>query len=194
MIKFVDKIMLRLARDTYQLYSFIAGEDKYRCAFVLYCVAWFVLVVSMTTHGALMVIYDGPIIINIFLSTLSTLYLPLCYFSIKQHIKSIKLIKEIEEISKEHGLMVPPDLYDAFYKSGRFWAIFSFIFILLPPHNMLTIFYAGGLILAVSEYIVCIDNVPPGKNIFERIKDKVKTLVEASAMPEPVKVEVNTRR
>ena len=191
MFGLVDKVMLRFARDTLQLYHALTGKGKFRLALTLMYISGTIQIVTILACTYLFTVKYGVLHPLTILYVIFSFFFPLLIaVSLRQDIILFKLIEREEERAKENGALASPDTYQVYYRAGRYWIIMSPIIILIPPPAMIDFFWVGAIIYALANYIVCVDNLPPGKTIFEKIKNKIQSLAQAPAMPEPVKISI----
>jgi len=179
----LDKLFLRLAKDTLQLYHAATGKGKFDLAnktvligVTIEVCCFLIISISIAILGAYVI--SGFFLIGVLLALLD----------LKLTKKECSDLEILERNAKESGLMVPPYVYDSFRRQGRFSAIFGPIFMVIPPYDISTILFFGIFLRGLSYYILMIEDLPPGKNIFEKIKDKIKSINLAPATLKPVKV------
>lgn len=182
-MKKLDKLFLRLAKDTLQLYHAATGKSKFDLANKT-------ALIGATIEICCFIIMSISIAIIGFyiLSGLFLLGILMALLNLKMTRKECSDLEILEKRAKESGLMVPPYIYDSFQRQGRFSAIFGPIFMVIPPYGISTILFFGIFLRGLSYYILMIEDLPSGKNIFEKIKDKVKSINLVPATLKPVKV------
>lgn len=179
----IDKLFLRLAKDTLQLYHAATGKGKFDLANKTVLIGGTIEIccfIIVSINIALAGVY--------FLSCFLLIGVPLAYLNLRLTKKEYYHLEILEKHAKEGGLMLPPDTYRFFQKQGRFSTIFGLIFMAIPPYDISTILFFGIFLRGLSYYVVILKDFPLGKNILAKIKDKIKAINLAPATLKPIKI------
>lgn len=179
----IDKLFLRLAKDTLQLYHAVTGKGKFDLANKTALVGATIEICCFTIMSISFAILGLYIVSGFFLTGL-----PLAYINLKMTKSECARLEILEKYAKEGGLMLPPDIYRFFQKQARVSTIFGLIFMAIPPYDISTILFFGIFLRGLSYYVVMIEDLPPGKNVFEKVKDKIKSVNLVPVTLKPVKV------
>lgn len=180
----LDKGLLRLAKDTLQLYHAIVGKGKFHLANKL-------LLIGITVEGCSYMIMSIMCAISelYFFSGFIMLGAIFAFLVFKLGKKENAETEILEKRAKESGSMIPPEYYNAIYLVGARVACWGGIFfVALPPYSISSLLWGGIFIRGFSYYVVMTEDLPPGKSIFEKVKDKIKSIDLVPATLKPVKV------
>lgn len=179
----IDKLFLRLAKDTLQLYHAATGKGKFDLARKIG------LISMVLESGCFVIMSISLAIVGLyFISFLFLIGGIVTYFNFKNIKSECKYIEALEKQAKESGLMVPPSAYSLSQTQGRLGAIMGLIFMTIPPYDVSTALFFGIFLRGLSYYVIMIENQPGGKNIFEKVKNKIKSINLVPATLKPVKV------
>lgn len=179
----IDKLFLRLAKDTLQLYHVVTGKGKFCLAnkmtlvgAILEAGSFFIMSISMAIMGFYFIS---------FLFVSGIIMTGLNFYMTRKEYRDFEIL---EKYAKESGLMIPPSIYIYYRKQGRFSTILGVIFMAIPPYDLSTVLFFGIFLRGLSYYIVALEDLPPGKNVFAKIKNKIKSINLVPATLKPVKV------
>ena len=180
----LDKIFLRLAKDTLQLYHAITGKSKFNLANKLLLIGATIEFCAFLILSIQLALMESYII--------SALILPgtiLCVMSYRLGRRENIDTEALEAYAKDNGAMVKPEYYHRLYLiPGRINCWGGIVFMSIPPWGISSTLWLGIFIRGLSYHVVMTEDLPPGKNVFEKIKDKVKSINLAPVTLKPVKV------
>ena len=179
----IDKLFLRLAKDTLQLYHAATGKGKF-------CLANKMALIGVVLEGGIFLIMSISLaLIGFYLISFFFLCgVLMAFFNFYETRGEYRDLERLEGYAKESGTMIQPSIYNSLQRQGRYSTIISLIFMAISPFDLYTALFFGIFLRGLSYYVAVLKDLPPGKNIFEKIKNKIKSINLAPAILKPVKV------